>query len=212
MILSSATKMRIKVYNLIVLVSVLLVVAIAMGAQTDSEASREYQVKAAFLYNFIKFVDWPGEETSDSNEPIIIGIIGKDPFGDAFEPVKDKPVRGRKVIIKSFKGLEELEKSSEKQSQIETIGKCHMLFVCSSEKEKLGEIINLTKDHSVLTVSDMQGFLESGGIVNFVIDENKVGFEINNAAARHAKLQVRSQLLRLAKRVVEEKPPQGKKN
>jgi hypothetical protein len=203
MILGNTTKMRIKAYNLMVLVSVLLVVAIAMGTQADSQASREYQVKAAFLYNFIKFVDWQGEETADSNEPIIIGIIGKDPFGDAFEPVKDKPVKGRKVIVKWFKGLEELEKLSEKQSQIEAIGKCHLLFVCPSEKEKLGEIINLVKDYSVLTVADMQGFLESGGIVNFVIEENKVGFEINIAAAEHAKLKIRSQLLRLAKRVVE---------
>jgi hypothetical protein len=205
--------MRIKVYNLMVLVVLVsFVAAIAMEAQTGSEANREYQVKAAFLYNFIKFVDWPGEETADTNEPIIIGIIGNDLFGNAFEPVKDKPIKGRKVIVKWFKGLEELGKSSEKQSQIEAVGKCHLLFVCPSEKEKLGEIINLVKDYSVLTVSDMQGFLESGGIVNFVIDENKVGFEINNAAAKHANLQIRSQLLRLAKRVVEEKPPQGKKN
>jgi Holliday junction resolvasome RuvABC DNA-binding subunit len=78
------------------------------------------------------------------------------------------------------------------------------LFICSSEQKNLKEIIDLLKDHSVLTVADMQGFLESGGIVNFVIEENKVGFEINIAAAEHAKLKIRSQLLRLAKRIVEE--------
>jgi hypothetical protein len=213
MILSSTTKMRIKAYNLMVLVVLVsFVAAIAMEAQTGSEASREYQVKAAFLYNFIKFVDWPGEETADSNEPIIIGIIGKDPFGNAFEPVKDKPVRDRKVVINYFKELDELKKSDKADAQIEAIRKCYLLFVCPSEKEKLGEIINLVKDRNILTVADMQGFLEAGGIVNFVIDENKVGFEINNVAAKHANLQIRSQLLRLAKRVVEEKPSQGKKN
>jgi hypothetical protein len=200
--------MRIKAYNPIVLVLALFMAAIAMETQTDSEASREYQVKAAFLYNFIKFVDWP-EEKMAANEPIIIGIIGKSHFGNAFEPVKDKPVRERKVVINYFEELGELKKSDKADAQIEEIRKCHLLFICSSEKEKLSEIINLVKDYSVLTVADIQGFLESGGIVNFLVEENKVGFEINNAAAQHANLQIRSQLLRLAKRVIEEK--QGEK-
>lgn len=200
--------MRTKVYNLAILVLVLFAIAIAADTSTDSEASREYQIKAAFLYNFIKFVDWPGE-TSDSTKPIIIGIIGKDPFGGAFEPIKDKPVKDRKVIVKWFKGLNELEKSSQmdksgKHPQIEDIRECSLLFICSSEKEKLKETIDLLKDCSILTVADMQGFLESGGIVNFVIEENKVSFEINIAAAKQAKLEVRSNLLRLAKRIVGE--------
>jgi hypothetical protein len=186
---------------------VLFAAALAAETITDSEASREYQVKAAFLYNFIKFVDWP-EESSDSNKPIIIGIIGNDPFGSAFDPIKDKPVKERKVIVKWFKGLDELEKSSQmdksgKHPQIEAIRECNLLFICHSEKEKLKETLDLLKDRSILTVADMQGFLESGGIVNFVIEENKVGFEINLVAAEHAKLEIRSQLLRLAKRVVE---------
>jgi hypothetical protein len=188
-----------------------VVLALFMGpkAQADPATSLEYQVKAAFLYNFLQFVDWPEEESADSNEPITIGIIGKDPFGDAFESIKDKKVKGgRGVIIKRFKSFEDLKKSTEKDKpesdqETETLTKCHLLFICSSEQKNLKEIIDLLKDHSVLTVADMQGFLESGGIVNFVIEENKVGFEINIAAAEHAKLKIRSQLLRLAKRVVE---------
>jgi hypothetical protein len=189
-----------------------VVLALFMGpkAQADPATSLEYQVKAAFLYNFLQFVDWPEEESADSNEPITIGIIGKDPFGDAFESIKDKKVKGgRGVIIKRFKSFEDLKKSTEKDKpesdqETETLTKCHLLFICSSEQKNLKEIIDLLKDHSVLTVADMQGFLESGGIVNFVIEENKVGFEINIAAAEHAKLKIRSQLLRLAKRIVEE--------
>lgn len=200
--------MKIRVYSLIVLTLVLFATSLAAETLTNSEANREYQIKAAFLYNFIKFVDWP-EETSDSNEPIIIGIIGKNPFGDAFEPIKDKPVKNRKVIVKWFKGLDELEKSSQldksgKHPQIEAIRECNLLFICSSEKEKLKETIDLLKDRNVLTVADMQSFLESGGMVNFVIEENKVGFEINVAAAKQAKLDIRSNLLRLAKRIVGE--------
>jgi hypothetical protein len=180
---------------------VLFAASLAAETQTGSEVNREYQVKAAFLYNFIKFVDWP-EETSDTNKPIIIGIIGKDSFGDAFEPIKDKPVKDRKVIIKRFEGLSQMDKSG-KHPQTEAIRECDLLFICSSEKGKLKETLDLLKDRSVLTIADMPGFLEAGGIVNFVIEENKVGFEINVAAAENAKLKIRSQLLRLAKRVVE---------
>lgn len=192
-----------------------VVLALFMGpkAQADPATSLEYQVKAAFLYNFIKFVDWPEEEAADSNKPIIIGIIGKDPFGSAFESVKDNLVKGRKVVIWRFKGIEKLKKSaendnSEQHPEIESIRKCQLLFICQSEKEKLNEIIKLIKDHSILTVGDIQGFLESGGIINFVVDENKVRFEINAIAAKGAKLEIRSQLLRLARKVIEEKPSQ----
>jgi hypothetical protein len=183
---------------------------IAPKARADPAQSPEYQVKAAFLYNFIKFVDWPEEKLADSNEPIVIGIIGKNPFGDAFEAIKDKSVKDRKVVITYLKGLDELKKSGQTDDaklhpQIEAIRKCHLLFICQSEKENLKETMNLVKGYSILTVGDTQGFLESGGIVNFVVEANKVRFEIGISAAKRAKLQIRSQLLRLAKEVVEEK-------
>ncbi len=202
--------MRIKVYIFVVLMLALFAAPTAIKAQADSAQNREYQIKAAFLYNFIKFVDWPEEKLPDSNEPIIIGIIGKDPFGDAFEPIKDKSVKERNVIIQRFKGLEELEKSgeeneSEVRQQIDLIRKSHLLFICYSEKAKLRETINLVKDHSVLTVADTQDFLESGGVINFVMEEKKVSFEINITAAKQAKLKIRSQLLKLAKKIIEEK-------
>jgi hypothetical protein len=195
--------LKIKVYILIALILVLF----ETQTLADSEASREYQIKAAFLYNFIKFVDWP-DETSASDKPIIIGIIGKNPFGDAFEPLKDKSAKEKQVIVKCFKGLDELEKSSQtdksgKHPQIEDIRECNLLFICRSEQDKLKEILDLLKDQSVLTVADMPGFLESGGMINFIMEENKIGFEINTAAAEQAKLKIRSQLLRLARRVVE---------
>jgi len=191
--------------------------AVAPKAGADSAASREYQIKAAFLYNFIKFVDWPKEKVTDPNAPLTIGIIGKDLFGNAFDPVGDKDTKGRKVLIKRFKPWEELKKSGEKDKslldrEIEALRKCHLLFICSSEEKNLKEIINLVKDHSILTVADVQDFLESGGIINFLMEEKKVRFEINVTTARRAKLQIRSQLLRLAKRVIEEKDAEGDKN
>ncbi len=207
--LTSIRRMRIKAYNLIILALVLFMAAIAPAAPVTSS---EYQVKAAFLYNFIKFVDWPGEDTADSNEPIIIGVVGKDPFGDAFE---NKQIKGREVVVKQFERLGELEKSGEKdkndelQKQIEAIRKCQLLFICRSEKARFGEIIDLVKGYSVLTVGDAEGFLDSKGIIEFVMEEKKVRFEINVAAAKSAKLKVRSQLLRLAKRIVGEKQTNG---
>jgi hypothetical protein len=202
--------MKIRAYFFVVLMLTLFAAPTAIKAQTESAQNLEYQIKAAFLYNFIKFVDWPEEKTADSNEPIIIGIIGKDPFGSAFDPIKDDIVKDKKVVIKRFTGLEELKNSGEEDKsklhpQVEIIKKCHLLFICNSENKSLKETINLVQDHSVLTVADTQGFLESGGIINFVMEEKKVRFEINITAAKRAKLKIRSQLLKLAKRTIEEK-------
>lgn len=190
--------------------------AIAQKAGADSTSSREYQVKAAFLYNFLQFVDWPEEKPADGNKPITIGILGKDPFGDAFEPIKGKKVKGRSVIIKRFKSFEEMKKSTEKdkpesEQKIEMLTKCHLLFICSSEQKDLKEIINLVKDYDVLTVGEMNGFLESGGIINCFVEEKKIRFEINLTAAERAELKMRSKLLRLAKRIVEEDTTQENK-
>jgi len=209
--------MRVRAYKLIVWVLVLLVAPCAAQGRDESAAQREYQIKAAFLYNFIKFVDWPKEKVAESNEPVVLGIVGKDPFGNAFAPVKDKQDKGRKVLIKRFKPIEELKKSGEKdksllEREIDSLRKCHLLFICSSEEKSINEIINLVKGHSVLTIGDMQGFLESGGIINFIMEEKKVRFEINMTAAKHAKLQIRSQLLRLAKRVIKEEASQQAKD
>jgi hypothetical protein len=208
--------MKIEYYIFLVLFPALFVGSITAEVHANSAPSREYQVKAAFLYNFIKFVDWPEEKVTDSNEPITICILGKDPFEDAFAPLKDKQAKGRKVVVKRFKGFEELENSSEKdktklQRVIDTFRKCHVLFICSSEKEKLKETINSVKDHPVLTVGETKGFLEAGGIINFLMEEKKVCFEINITAAERARLKIRSKLLRLAKRVAEEKSPNDKK-
>src|SRR3972149_4547617 len=175
--------MRIKVYIFVILMLALFAAPNTAKAEDESAQSLEYQIKAAFLYNFIKFVDWPEEKMADSNEPIIIGIIGKDPFGSAFNPIKDDIIKDKKVVIKRFTGLEELKKSGEENKskphpQVEIIRKCYLLFICNSENKSLKETINLVQDYSVLTVADTQGFLESGGIINFVMEEKKVRFEI----------------------------------
>lgn len=199
--------MKIRPYILLSTLFTLVLVA-APRVRADSEKSKEYQIKAAFLYNFINFVDWPKEKVEDNDNLITIGIIGKDPFEQAFEPLKNKQTKGKKVLIKRFISFKESTLSTD---QVEAIRKCHLLFICRSEKEQLRKIINIVKDHNVLTVGDMNDFLESGGIINFVIDDQKVRFEINNNSAKQAKLNIRSKLLRLAKKVIEEETS-GKKN
>lgn len=192
-------------------VAALMVLTEAAFASEDSNqpAIREYPIKAAFIYNFIKFTDWPEKKIADSNEPIILGIIGDDPFGDAFEPVKDKQVTGRKVLIERFKSFEEAEKSDtsnkiELQRKIEALRKCHLLFICSSEKDNLAEIIEALRGSSVLTVGEIPNFLVAGGIIKFLVEEDKIRFEINLDASDEAELKISSKLLRLAKRVMKE--------
>ncbi len=178
-------------------------------AMADSAPSRECQIKAAFLYNFVRFVDWPEDKLGDANEPIRIGIIGKNPFGNAFEPIKDKKLKGRKVIIETFKGLSKIKPSKKnvktpQHPEIKRIRKCHLLFICTSEKEHLADIIELVRRHGVLTIGQMPGFLESGGIINFLEEEKKIRFEINLKVARKSKLKIRAKLLRLATRIIDE--------
>ncbi len=194
--------MKAKVYNLITLIVIVCSSLITVQVRADSTSSREYQVKAAFLYNFINFIDWPEENiNADKKNPIVIGIIGKNPFGNAFEPIKDKEVKDRKVLVKQFENLEELKKAIENNTAAQ---QCHLLYVSPSEKENLKKIIDLIKDKSILTVGDTANFLDSGGIINFLMEDNKVCFEVNKTAAERAKLKIRSKLLRLAKRVIPE--------
>ena len=186
--------------------------AVFAGADSDQSASKEYQIKAAFLYNFLKFVDWPQEKTSDTNEPIVIGIIGNDPLEDAFKPIEGKThedVNGKTIVIKYFKSFEELMKSGENskdnlQKKLEVLGECHLLFICSSEQINLSRILDAVKDSYVLTIGESPEFIGLGGIINFVLEDEKMRFEINAASANKAQLKIRSQLLRLAKKVVDD--------
>ena len=191
----------------------------APQAHADSAQSREYQIKAAFLYNFIKFVDWPKEKMADSNEPITIGIIGSKNFVKALEPLIHKKIKNKNISIKYFEVYEKLKKSQDDDDRqwdqkIEALKTCHVLMFCmcdSGRIENSSQIIKALKGSPVLTVGETDGFLESGGIINFLMEDKKVRFEINVTAAKKSKLKISSKLLRLAKRVVKEKSPQQEK-
>jgi len=201
---------RIKAYIFVVAVLALFVAPIVPKARAESTSSREYKIKAAFLYNFIKFVDWPKEKMADSNEPIIIGIIGSKKFVKALEPLIHKKIKNRNISIKYFEGYEKLKKSQDDDDRqwnqkIEALKTCHVLMFCICDSvriENSSQIIKALKGSPVLTVGETDGFLESGGIINFLMEDKKVRFEINVTAAKKSKLKISSKLLRLAKRVV----------
>jgi hypothetical protein len=172
--------------------------------ESQSAQYKEYEVKAAFMYNFLKFVDWPEEKTAKTGNQITIGIIGQDPFGTAADILKGKKVEERDVVLKRFDSLQQLKDAADANAQMDILKKCNLLFICQSERKNTKEIFDILKNNGVLTVSDTQGFLEDGGIVNFVIEDNKVRFDINLTASEKAGLKIRSQLLRLAKKVIKD--------
>jgi hypothetical protein len=145
----------------------------------------EYQVKAAFIYNFPNFVDWPEGALPDTTTALTIGILGKDPFGDAFAPFLSRAVKGRKGIIRRSTRLQELPF-------------CHILFICESEKKYLPQILEHFRGRPVLTVGETEGFAQTGVMINLVLKGNKVGFEVNVDAVEQARLKLSAKLLDLA--------------
>ena len=177
---------------LVRVLSLVLILAFSQ-ARADLLPTREYRLKAAFLYNFAKFVEWPAEALSDEKATFILGVLGEnDPFGPALESIRGKTVRGKILTIKRFEGLQDL-------------AACHILFIASSEKEQLEEALEFLEGSSVLTVGEMERFAEMGGIINFVVKKNRLRFEINLDAGRRAGLEISSQLLNLDDSVVDDR-------
>jgi hypothetical protein len=195
----------IRVRIFIILAIVVLVLPTAAPAQTDPEKDQENQIKAAFLYNFIKFVDWPQEKMPNNDEPIIIGIVNADGFTKAFDPIKGKKIKDKDVIIKEFKSLEKLKEGTDEwNQQIDEFKKCHiLLFHNCSDKKVLGQALAVMAGLPVLTVGHAEEFLESGGNINFLLEDKKVRFEVNLPQVKRNDLKISSKLLKLAKRVVE---------
>ena len=150
----------------------------------------EYAVKAAFLYNFAKFVEWPPEAFKKSGESFIVGILGEDPFEkDQEVGLNGKDVQDKKLVFKRLSSLQEATG-------------CHVVFISASEQERLDTILRQLQGTPVLTVSDMKKFIQRGGMVGFILESDKVGFNINRTVAESTGLKISSQLLRLARTIV----------
>jgi YfiR/HmsC-like len=157
---------------------------------SDASDSSEYLIKAGFIYNFAKFVEWPSTAFADQDSPIVIGVIGVDPFGSLIDRiVEDKKIGSRGFVIKRFRWGKDLKDLKD----------CKILFVSPSERAHIDEILQLVKGLPILTVGETPGFAERGGIIRFTLEDNRVRFEVNVEAARHADLNISSRLLTLAK-------------
>jgi YfiR/HmsC-like len=160
----------------------LLVAGVAL-AQAPSP-NLESQVKVAFLYNFVKFVEWPGG-TSDKGS-FVICVLSDAPFSTTLEQaVKDKTVNGRALEVRRLKGLEEAIA-------------CRMVYLDSQASSRIASVPAAMQSAAVLTVGDGRGFLRQGGIIGFILQDNKVRFQINPDAAERAGLKISSKLLQLA--------------
>jgi hypothetical protein len=178
--------MRNRNFRLMLSLSVAAIFTIALPAHAD-EVAGEYKVKAAFIYNFAQFVDWPDTAFTSADAPFVVAVVGKDPFEGILEQVvAGKRVGARRVIVKHFDSADQ-------------IGPCQILFVPMTEDDSLSGIIQKVQNSAVLTIGESEDFDSSGGCFRFFTDDNKMRFEINQDAAEQAGLRVSSKLLKLAK-------------
>jgi hypothetical protein len=155
-------------------------------AADKRESAGEYQVKAAFIFNFIKFTDWPATSFPAAESPIVIGIVGDDPFGNMLdEMVTGEVVHGRPISVKRFRVEDDLRL-------------CQVVFISHSETEHLPTLLSRLKGNPALTISDINGFAQQGGMVSLLVVQKTVKLEINRAVAEEACVQISGKLLNLA--------------
>ena len=160
---------------------------ITPGLNAEKEKPTDYQVKAAYLYNFGKFISWPPKpEASSNSKSFELCVLGKDPFGATLDStVGDETIDGKKVVVSRI-------------SKVQDAAPCAIVFVSHSEIEHLKSILEGLRSGNALTVSDIHGFADQGGMIEFVTSENRIRFEVNLVAAQHAGLALSSELLKVA--------------
>jgi hypothetical protein len=162
------------------ILSVLIFAILLFAPGSVAAEDLEYQVKAAFLFNFLKFVEFP---PAGNDSPWVIGILGHDPFGDVLDnTVRGKLIAGRPIEIRRY-------------ARAADVKDCNILFIDRTDSESLGTPVR----PGLLTVGETPGFLKSGGIVSFYLEDNRVRFEIHPLAAHSSGLRVSAQLLKLGR-------------
>jgi hypothetical protein len=169
----------------------LLATLLALGGNASAQElgasdSSEYLIKAGFIYNFAKLVEWPASVVQ-KGQPIVIGVLGNDPFATILERVVNgKTLDGQPFVVKRLRNKEFTDCS------------CQILFVATAESARPDEIIQFQKTASVLTIAEAPDFARRGGIIAFILEDSKVRFEVNVNAAKQAALTISSRLLTLA--------------
>lgn len=173
-------------HHLLIIISIVTLIG---TSSAFAEKFEEYKVRTAFLYNLARMVEWPSDELANANTPFTLCLFGEDFFGDTLDSLKNKTVKNRSLFLKRNVSLKEL-------------GQCQLLFISRSENERLSNILPYVENLPVLTVSDVSGFAEQGGIINLPTQDTHIQVEVNLKAARNAGLTISSRLLSLA-RIVE---------
>ena len=149
-------------------------------------ATKEYQIKAVFLFNFSQFVEWPTNAFPETQTPLVIGVLGEDPFGTYLEEtVRGETVNNHPLVIQHYRRAEDIKA-------------CHILFISQSEAGRLDRIFESLKGRNILTVGDVENFARRGGMIRFITEKNKIRLRINLEAAKAASLTISSKLLRPA--------------
>jgi hypothetical protein len=170
-------------------------VGMSLGAAAHAQELDEYQVKAAFLYNFAKFVEWPSQAFRTPQDPMVVCVLGRNPFGNALqEAIRGKSLEGRAFALRQVTDADEANG-------------CQILFVSAAENKRYHVLCRSLKPAGILTIGEAVGFAAGGGVINFKLEAGRVRFEINAGAAEHAQLQISSKLLSLAEIVRTEKLP-----
>lgn len=163
-----------------------MVVACLVLLCAQTSPAHEYQLKAVFLFNFSQFTEWPTSSFPAHSSPLIIGVLGADPFGEALElAIANESVNGHPLLVRRY-------------SQVKDVGLCHILFIAHKDKEVLRQTFRALEGKNILTVGDAPGFIEQGGMIRFVNEYGKIRFQINAEKTRGEDLLLSSKLLRLA--------------
>ncbi len=181
-----------------VLAAILGLTFSSAAAGQQQPRMEEYELKAIFISNFLKYVEWPDTAFADKDSPIVVGIQGDDPFGPALDKLitQLQPIVGRRVITAPI--------DSERPA-----GTVHVLFVPESERKDVKNLLGGVCGSPVLTVGEQRGFAEDGGVINFVTDRKRIRFEVNLRCAEAGGLSLSAQLLKLARRVYDPESERG---
>jgi YfiR/HmsC-like len=156
------------------------------GRSPGGDLPLEYQVKAVCIFNAIRFVSWPASVFGAADDPIVIGILGENPFGTLLhDAVNGQTVRQRRIVVR--------------QVGLAQAGDCHVVFVSRSERDRLEKVLQKIAGSNILTISELENFAVDGGVLGLTLERGKIRFEINSEAAKRAGLKIDSQLLALSR-------------
>lgn len=183
------------------------------AARQEVDEARAAKVKAAYLYNFVKFVKWPEDAFAGADAPVVIGVVGEDPFGPVLDrAVREKRVGGRPITIRRIEAPAPPENPPGPDAPAlepaigRELDRCHVIYIDATGKEWCPQVIEHLLRKPVLTVSDIPTFARRGGMIELVLDESRIVFHINRTAAEAGRLQMSAKLLNLAT-IVESRQP-----